>query len=96
MDNSKSYVDSIIAEKIIQTYEKINNKNCEFYERDGVIFNQKPDESDLIHFLLKHLEANRSLEILDFGGSLGKQVFSNYNFISKNKISGILLNNKSL
>lgn len=87
LNNSKSYEDSMIAEKIIKAYDKINNKNCEFYERDGFIFNQKPDESDLINFLSKHLETNRSLEILDFGGSLGSRFFSNYNFISKTKIN---------
>ena len=96
LDNSKSYEDSMIAEKIIQTYEKINNKNFEFYERDGVIFNQKPDESDLINFLLKHLETNRSLEILDLGGSLGSRFFSNYNFISENKINWNIIEQQKL
>ena len=44
LKNSKSYEDNAIVEKIIKTYEQIENYNFEFYERDGILFKQKFDE----------------------------------------------------
>ena len=53
INSSQSYQDKIIFDKVIKCFKKIKNKKTEFYERDGWIFNEKPDESDLIGFLKK-------------------------------------------
>lgn len=86
LKNSKSYEDNAIVEKIIKTYEQIENYNFEFYERDGILFKQKFDEIFLLNFLTENIKPGKFLEVLDFGGSLGSRFFSNYNFINKNNI----------
>ena len=87
INSSQSYQDKIIFDKVIKCFEKIKNKKTEFYERDGWIFNQKPDESDLIEFLKKNVsKKNTPFQVLDYGGSLGSRYFSNYNFVKNNKI----------
>ncbi len=86
LENSKSYEDNIIAEKIIKTYEQIENYNIEFYERDGILFKQKFDEVVLLNFLNENIKPGKFVEVLDFGGSLGSRFFSNYNYINKNNI----------
>ena len=86
LNSSKSYEDNIIAEKVIKTYEKIKYPNFEFYERDGILFEKKINESNLLKFLNEHFNKTKSLEVLDFGGSLGSRYFSNYNFINNNSI----------
>ena len=67
MNSSKSYEDNIIAEKVIKTYEKIKYPNFEFYERDGILFEKKINESNLLKFLNEHFNKTKSLEVLDFG-----------------------------
>jgi len=87
INSSQSYQDKIISDKVINSFEKIKNKKTEFYERDGWIFNEKPDESDLIEFLKKKISEKKStFQVLDYGGSLGSRYFSNYNFIKNNNI----------
>jgi len=84
--SSKSYDDIIIFHKVKKIYDNLTDKNSEFYERDGLILGSKPDEDDLIKFLKEKVDINNSIEVLDYGGSLGSRFFSNYNFIKKNKI----------
>ena len=86
LQSSKTYQDEIIFNKIKKIYNGIIDKNSEFYERDGLVFKNKPDEKDLIKFLSDKIEIENNLEILDYGGSLGSRFFSNYNFIVNNKI----------
>ena len=87
INSSQSYQDKIIFDKVIKCFEKIKNKKTEFYERDGWIFNKKPDESDLIEFLKKNIsEKKGTFQVLDYGGSLGSRYFSNYKFIKNNNI----------
>lgn len=86
LENSESYEDKTIVKKIIKTYEQIENYNFEFYERDGILFKQKFDETVLLNFLTENIKPGKFLEVLDFGGSLGSRYFSNYNFINKNNI----------
>ena len=87
LESSSSYQSQLIFDKVINCYEEIKNKNCEFYERDGLILDTKPNESDLIEFLKINLSKKKdTLEVLDFGGSLGSRFFSNYNFIKDNTI----------
>lgn len=74
---SKSYEDKTIFNKTKKTYEQVK-KNKEFYERDGLILKNKPNESHLIRFIKKNLDLKKNIEILDYGGSLGSRFFSNY------------------
>lgn len=84
---SSTYQDIQIFKKVINCYKNIKNKNYEFYERDGFIFNIKPDESDLIQLLKDNIiKKKEAFQVLDYGGSLGSRFFSNYNFIQKNNI----------
>ena len=83
---SKSYDDRIIFDKVKNTYDNLTDKKSEFYERDGLILRSKPDEEELIKFLKDKIDINNTIEVLDYGGSLGSRFFSNYNFIKKNKI----------
>lgn len=86
-NSSSTYQNIQIFKKVINCYEKIKNKNYEFYERDGLIFNVKPDELDLIQFLKKNIaQKKETIQVLDYGGSLGSRFFSNYNFIQNNNI----------
>lgn len=86
-NSSNTYQDIQIFKKVINCYENIKNKNCEFYERDGIIFNYKPDELDLIQFLKDNIfKRKETFQVLDYGGSLGSRFFSNYNFIQNNNI----------
>lgn len=94
LEDSKSYQDNIIIDKVIKTYRNIKNLNLEFYERDGLLFEKKIDETNLLNFLNDHIDASKSLEVLDFGGSLGSRYFSNYNFLNKNNISWNIVEQK--
>ena len=83
---SKSYNDETIFNKVKKVYDNKLDIREEFYERDGLILENKPNETDLIRFLQERIIKEDNLEVLDFGGSLGSRFFSNYNFIQKNKI----------
>ena len=86
--SSKSYNDKNIFDKIINLYDLIKHKDKEFYERDSLIFHQKPDETELINFLKQAIKnIKKPLEILDYGGSLGSRYYSNYNFIVNKSIN---------
>ncbi|MDB4231526.1 methyltransferase, TIGR04325 family [Candidatus Pelagibacter sp.] len=88
LQSSKSYNDKNIFDKIIKLYDLIKNKDKEFYERDSLIFHQKPDETELINFLNQTIKnTKKPLEILDYGGSLGSRYYSNYNFIVNKNIN---------
>ncbi len=89
---SNSYQDNSIFRKVIQCYEGIDNKEREFYERDGLLLEKKPDETDFISFLQHNIPINnKTFQILDYGGSLGSRYFSNYNFINNNNIEWNIL-----
>ena len=83
---SKSYNDETIFNKVKKVYDNKLDIREEFYERDSLILENKPNETDLIRFLQERIAKEENLEVLDFGGSLGSRFFSNYNFIKKNKI----------
>lgn len=85
LQSSKSYQDEIIFNKVKKIYDEIS-KNSEFYERDGLVLKSKPDETELINFLNDIIDKENTLEVLDYGGSLGSRFFSNYDFITNNKI----------
>ena len=95
LKSSKSYQDEIIFNKVKNTYNNIINKNCEFYERDGLILKNKPNEENLIKFLQMKIAKKNNSEILDYGGSLGSRFFSNYNFIKHNKIKWNIVEQKN-
>lgn len=94
LELSKSYEDNLILNKIKKIYDNIKDKNFEFYERDGLILNNKPDETNLIKFLKTCTTKNNSLHVLDYGGSLGSRYFSNYNFIKNNNIKWNIIEQK--
>ena len=97
LKSSKSYQDKIIFNKIKKLYNKILDKNSEFYERDGLILKNKPDEEYLIKFLKERIKISNNFEVLDFGGSLGSRFFFQIIILLKIiKLSGTLWNKKIL
>jgi len=94
LKSSKTYSDEIIFDKVKKIYNNLTDKKFEFYERDGDIFKHKLDEEDLIKFLKDKIEINNTIEVLDYGGSLGSRFFSNYNFIKDNNIKWNIIEQK--
>ncbi len=75
MANSKGYNDPVILEGVKAAALKIKNGEAA-YERDSVLFYQKDYNWPLLASLLWIAEQNnRTLNILDFGGSLGSTYF---------------------
>lgn len=56
------------------------------YERDSILFKEIEYSWGLVSFLLKSIIENKSLDILDFGGSLGSSYYQNKNIFPSNTI----------
>ena len=84
-ENSKGYENFKIFDQIKNIYvSKIKKYNFhEFYERDGLLFNKKIKDSELLFFVKQVYKVNKKIKVVDFGGSLGSLYFSNYNFIKE-------------
>lgn len=83
--NSIGYENSDILKKIKIIYRsKIKNLgHHQFYERDGVILKKKINDIKILNFLKSSKKKLKSLNVIDFGGSLGSVYFSNFNFLKK-------------
>lgn len=94
---SLGYENINIFEKIKKIYEKeiIKKKFHEFYERDGIQFKKKINDTIIVNYLKKIKKKNSKIIVMDFGGSLGSVYFSNYNYIMKNIFSWNIVEQKN-
>lgn len=78
---SSGYDDSIILEKVKSAIQKINNGEAVF-ERDSVLFDKIEYSWPILACLMWIAASNRgSLNVVDFGGSLGSTYYQNKRFL---------------
>ena len=77
------YGDNSILQKCYDSILKIKNKEA-IYERDSVLFEKKYYNWGVISALMQvAIENKNTLNVLDFGGSLGSSYFQNLSFTEK-------------
>ena len=81
---SDGYEASLILEKTKKSLLKIKNGDA-IYERDSVLFDKKLYPFSIISALLySAIDKNNSLNVIDFGGSLGSTYYQVRDFIPSN------------
>lgn len=83
--NSKGYNDNIIFKKSKKSFLKVLNNEAE-YERDTVLFYKENINYPLIDILDEiSFKLNRTVNILDFGGSFASTYLQNKKFLNSQK-----------
>ena len=91
---SRGYNDKKILEKVI-TAVKFCQKNKNFFERDGTVIKDKKYPKKIINFLNKKYKG-KTLNVLDYGGSLGSFYFQNIKKLNSiKKVSWSIVEQKS-
>jgi putative methyltransferase (TIGR04325 family) len=83
LENSTGYNDDKIFQKLNDSFLKILDGKAQ-YERDSVLFFNKKLNLPLISLMekVRKKKKNRSLKVLDFGGSFGSTYFQNREYFS--------------
>jgi putative methyltransferase (TIGR04325 family) len=83
-DDSTGYDSSLILEKVKKSVLKVKNGEA-VYERDSVLFDQIEYSGDILELFKAVLNEKHSLNIVDFGGSLGSSYFQYSKLLNSNK-----------
>lgn len=93
---SKGYNDNIIFKKSKKSFSKVLNNEAQ-YERDSVLFYKENINYSLINILDDiSFKLNRTVNILDFGGSFASIYFQNKKFLNNNKFIWSVVEQKKI
>lgn len=79
--NSSGYDNEIIINKKIKSFLIVKKKKSK-YENDTVLFNDKKINEDLVK-IFNYIGYKKTLNLLDFGGSLGSLYFQHLSILKK-------------